>query len=135
MYKGREDATTRLVKSTRIGGIRLFTHDESIESRYSVFSLKHYIWCSLIAIVGLGSIHSIGAPIQVYPLYENAYRAARGQSIADNNKESAQLYAEFAKVAEKNKAAWNYGKPAETQDSIGTVTKRNRMICFPCGFR
>jgi len=41
------------------------------------------------------------------------------------------LYAEFAKVAEQNPLAWNYGK-AETEETIGTVTKRNRMICFPC---
>jgi acetyl-CoA acetyltransferase len=48
-----------------------------------------------------------------------------------NNKESAQLYAAFAKVAAQNPQAWNYGKPAETEESIGRVTKRNRMICFP----
>ncbi|KAL1960291.1 hypothetical protein VTO42DRAFT_8251 [Malbranchea cinnamomea] len=79
----------------------------------------------------VGSIHSIGLPIHVYPLYENGFRAHRGQSIAENNKESARLYAEFAKVAEKHPAAWNYGKPAETEESIGTVSKSNRMICFP----
>jgi acetyl-CoA acetyltransferase len=79
----------------------------------------------------LGAIHSIGAPIHVYPLFENGLRAHRRQSIPQNNKESAELYAEFAKVAEQNPLAWNYGKPAETAESIGTVTKRNRMICFP----
>jgi hypothetical protein len=85
-------------------------------------------------ILGLGtvaSIHSIGAPIQVYPLFENAFRAYRGQSIEQNNQESAQMYAEFAKLAEQNPLAWNYGK-IETEDSIGTITERNRMICFPC---
>jgi hypothetical protein len=79
----------------------------------------------------LGAIHSIGAPIHVYPLFENGFRAHRGQSIQENNKESAKLYAEFAKVAEQNPLAWNYGRPAETEESIGSVTKRNRMICFP----
>ncbi len=83
---------------------------------------------------GLGARHDIGSPIQVYPLYENAFRAHRNQSIADNHKESAELYAEFAKVAEKNQYAWSYGSPAETAQSIGTVTKRNRMICLPCEF-
>lgn len=83
---------------------------------------------------GIGSLHGIGLPIHVYPLYENGFRAHRGQSIADNNQESARLYAEFAKVAEKNPAAWNYGKPAATEEVIGTVTKANRMICFPCMF-
>jgi len=79
----------------------------------------------------LGAIHSIGAPIHVYPLYENGFRAHRRQSILQNNQESARLYGDFAKVAEKNPVAWNYGKPAETEKSIGTVTKKNRMISFP----
>ncbi|KAL1961836.1 hypothetical protein VTN77DRAFT_1005 [Rasamsonia byssochlamydoides] len=79
----------------------------------------------------LGGTHSIGAPIHVYPLYENAFRAYRGQSIKENNDESAQLYAKFSQVAAQNPLSWNYGKPAETAESIGTVSKRNRMICFP----
>ena len=41
------------------------------------------------------------------------------------------MYAEFAKVAEHNPYAWNYSK-TETEESIGTVTKQNRMVCFPC---
>ncbi|KAJ9608246.1 hypothetical protein H2200_007234 [Cladophialophora chaetospira] len=76
----------------------------------------------------LGAVHSVGAPIHIYPLFENAFRASRGQSIAENHEESARLYAEFAAVAEKQPYAWNYGKPAATQKDIGTVTKRNRMI-------
>lgn len=44
------------------------------------------------------------------------------------------MYADFAKVAEGNPLAWNYGKPAATEDDIGTVSKQNRMICFPCKF-
>ncbi|KAF2186796.1 acetyl-CoA acetyltransferase [Zopfia rhizophila CBS 207.26] len=78
----------------------------------------------------LGAIHDIGAPIHVYPLYENAFRAHRGQSINRNNKESAELYAEFSAVAEKQQYAWNYGKK-DDEETIGTVTKKNRMICFP----
>ncbi|KAH6722885.1 hypothetical protein BKA61DRAFT_533552 [Leptodontidium sp. MPI-SDFR-AT-0119] len=79
----------------------------------------------------IGTLHSIGLPIHVYPLYENGFRAHRGQSIPDNNRESAELYADFAKVAEGNPLAWNYGKPAATKDCIGTVSGKNRMICFP----
>lgn len=74
----------------------------------------------------------MGLPIHVYPMYENAFRAHRGQSIQENNHESAELYADFAKVAEKNPLAWNYGLRAATEQTIGTVTKKNRMICFPC---
>ncbi|KAL2042489.1 hypothetical protein N7G274_004982 [Stereocaulon virgatum] len=79
----------------------------------------------------VGTLHSIGLPIHVYPLYENAFRAHRGQSIEQNNNESARLYAEFAKVAEQNQFSWNYGQPAPTAGTISTVTYRNRMICFP----
>lgn len=79
-----------------------------------------------------GANHSIGLPIHVYPLYENAFRAHRNQSIPENDQESAQIYAEFARVAEQNPLAWNYGQPAATAETIKTVTKRNRMICFPC---
>jgi hypothetical protein len=81
---------------------------------------------------GLGAKHGIGNPIQVYPLYENSFRAHRHQSFADNHKESAEMYAEFAKVAEQNQYAWSHGSKAETAESIGSVTKRNRMICLPC---
>ena len=79
----------------------------------------------------LGERHSIGNPIQLYPLYENSFRAHHGQSIKDNHAESAQLYAEFAKVAEQHPYAWNYGSPAESAESIGSVSKKNRMICLP----
>lgn len=65
-------------------------------------------------------------------MYENALRAHRGQSLQQNDDESARLYAEFARVAEKNPNAWNYGQDAATEKTIKTVTKRNRMICFPC---
>lgn len=81
---------------------------------------------------GLGATHKIGAPIQVYPLYENGLRARRGQSLEDNNTESAKLYANFAQVAKRNPLAWHFPRTPETQDSIGHVSQRNRMICFPC---
>ncbi|KAK3670868.1 hypothetical protein LTR78_009312 [Recurvomyces mirabilis] len=82
-------------------------------------------------LVDVGSKHSIGNPIHIYPLYENAYRAHHNQSIAENHKESAALYAEFAKVAEQNEYAWSHGRPADSAESIGAVSKKNRMICFP----
>jgi hypothetical protein len=74
----------------------------------------------------------VGSPIHVYPLYENAFRAHRGQSVQENNHESATLYAHLSQVASRNPNAWNYGTEAETASSIGTVSKKNRLICFPC---
>ncbi|KAF2831535.1 hypothetical protein CC86DRAFT_402056 [Ophiobolus disseminans] len=78
----------------------------------------------------LGAIHQIGAPIHVYPLYENAFRAHRGQSLKANHDEGTKLYAEFSKVAEHNEYAWGQGK-YDNEDVIGKVGGRNRMICYP----
>lgn len=76
-------------------------------------------------------MHSIGAPIHIYPLYENAFRAHRHQTLPDNNEESSILYASFADVASKNPYSWNHGKPAATKQDIGAVSKKNRLICSP----
>jgi hypothetical protein len=82
----------------------------------------------------LGGTHSIGAPIQVYPLYENGYRAAKGQSIEENAEESAKLYADFAKIAAGNPMAWTYGQLPVSENDIKTISKKNRMICSPCKY-
>ena len=79
----------------------------------------------------IGGRHAIGAPIHIYPLYENGFRAYRGQSIADNHHESPKLYAQFSEVASRNPYAWGYPHQ-DSEETIGTVSKRNRMICFPC---
>lgn len=83
----------------------------------------------------LGARHSIGNPIHIYPLYENGFRARRGQSIVENNKESAELYSHFSMVAAEEEFAWSYGKRPMSAKQIGTVSKQNRMICFPCEYR
>ncbi|KAG9882847.1 hypothetical protein KCV05_g20350, partial [Aureobasidium melanogenum] len=77
-----------------------------------------------------GSLHKIGLPIHIYPLYENGFRARRKQSIRENHEESSALYAQFAEVAKENTLAWNHGKAA-SKEEIGNVSKKNRMICFP----
>lgn len=82
---------------------------------------------------GLGKSHEIGVPVQIYPLFENGFRAHTGLSIKENHSESTQLYASFDKVASKNEYAWNYGRDsASSVDRIGKVDGKNRMICFPC---
>ena len=74
----------------------------------------------------------MGAPIQIYPIYENGFRARRGQSFSDNNEESATLYAHFSQVAANHPFAWSYGQPPMNAKEIGTVSGTNRMICHPC---
>ncbi|RAQ49339.1 thiolase [Aspergillus flavus] len=83
----------------------------------------------------LNGIHSIGLPIQVYPMYENGFRAHRGQSLAENHIESASLYLRFSQVAVTKPYSWNFQSKVETPESIAQVTAKNRMICLPCGFR
>ncbi|MCJ1449202.1 MAG: hypothetical protein MMC23_009721 [Stictis urceolatum] len=79
----------------------------------------------------IGAIHSVGLPIHVYPMYENGFRASQAQSLRANHDDSAQLYADFAATASRNPFAWNYRLPAASKTLVGTVTKKNRMICFP----
>jgi len=73
--------------------------------------------------------HGLSMPIRVYPLYENGLRAALGQTLAEAQQRSAEIYADFSRVASHNPAAWN-PQPL-TAEEILTVTPHNRMICHP----
>ncbi|KAL6914781.1 hypothetical protein FSST1_012541 [Fusarium sambucinum] len=80
---------------------------------------------------GAGATHSIGNPIQVYPLYENAYRKENKQSYVENHHESAELYTQFDKIACQHPNSWRAGETPRNLEDIKTVSKRNRMICTP----
>lgn len=81
---------------------------------------------------GAGPRHSVGLPIHVYPLYENGRRAHLRQTAQQNNQESATLYASFDEIGSKNQYSWNYGEKPKSAEFIGSVSKRNRIICDPC---
>lgn len=73
--------------------------------------------------------HGARMPIQVYPLYENAYRARNGWSLAEHRERLGQLWSSMSKVAAANPYAWF---PKErTAGEIATATPDNRIICFP----
>ena len=74
-------------------------------------------------------LHGLAAPVDVYPLYENATRAAWGQTLAEAQTESAEIWSRFSEVAAANDGAW-IRKPA-TPDDILRVDERNRPIAFP----
>ncbi|MCU0582703.1 MAG: acetyl-CoA acetyltransferase [Syntrophales bacterium] len=74
-------------------------------------------------------LHHARYPLEVYPLYENALRAARGMSVAENRSFLAEYCARFSKIASENPRAWF--RKARSSDEIGTVTDRNRMVNFP----
>jgi acetyl-CoA C-acetyltransferase len=73
--------------------------------------------------------HGLAAPVDVYPLYENATRAAWGQSLAEAQGESAEIWSRFSEIAAANEGAW-IRKPATPADIL-RFDERNRPIAFP----
>ena len=73
--------------------------------------------------------YGLVAPVDVYPLYENAGRAAYGQTLAQGQAESAAIWSRFSEVAESNPGAWL--RRRVSADDIKTVSAANRPIAFP----
>ena len=65
----------------------------------------------------------------VYPLFENALRAAQGRTIAEHRQAVARLWARFSEVAVLNPHAWIQRR--YSADDIATVTPANRMNAYP----
>lgn len=68
-------------------------------------------------------------PAQIYPFYEMAAQAAWGQTPAEANRESAELWARYAAVAAGNPTAWIRTAPGA--DTIADVSPDNRLINWP----
>lgn len=73
--------------------------------------------------------YGIVAPVDLYPLYENATRAAWGQSLAEGQAESAAIWSIFSEVAEQTPHAWI--RDRVSADEILTPSARNRPIAHP----
>jgi acetyl-CoA C-acetyltransferase len=73
--------------------------------------------------------YGLVAPVDVYPLYENAGRAAYGQTLAQGQEESAEMWSRFSAVAAENPGAWL--RRRASADEIKTVSAANRPIAFP----
>ncbi|HEY2464593.1 MAG TPA: hypothetical protein VGI32_11070 [Steroidobacteraceae bacterium] len=73
--------------------------------------------------------YGLVAPVDVYPLYENAGRAAYGQTLAQGQAESAAIWSRFSEVAEGNAGAWL--RRRVSADDIKAVSAANRPIAFP----
>lgn len=71
----------------------------------------------------------IVAPIQVYPMFETALRAAAGRGIDEHNAHLGKLWSGFSKVAAANPYAWI--RTEMTPEEIVTTGPRNRMIGLP----
>lgn len=73
--------------------------------------------------------YGIVAPTDVYPLYENACRAAWGQTLTEAQTESAEIWAGMSRVAAANENAWLH--TPLTPKQILDVSPTNRPIAFP----
>lgn len=69
------------------------------------------------------------SPVNVYPLYENATRAAWGQRIDEADAESAAVWARNAQVARRRPTAW-IQRPVSTADIL-SPQQSNRLIAWP----
>jgi acetyl-CoA C-acetyltransferase len=73
--------------------------------------------------------HGLFAPTDLYPIYENATRAAWGQSLAEAQAESGAIWEGMSRVAEANPTAWL--RKAQTAEAITSADADNRPIAFP----
>ncbi len=73
--------------------------------------------------------HGLYAPIQCYPLFENAQRFAAGRTVREHQSFLGTFMARNAAVAATNPYAWfpNAWTPAQIADP----TADNRWVCFP----
>ncbi len=73
--------------------------------------------------------YGLQRPPDIYPIFENALRAARGLDFETHRKGMSVLFSRFTEVAASNPYAWFpiYRSPEE----LVTVTPQNRMIAFP----
>lgn len=79
--------------------------------------------------VGYRQSYGLTVPVDVYPLYENAGRAARGETLAEAQAESGAIWSAFSRVAAANPAAW-IRRPVTAAEVI-EPTADNRPIAFP----
>ena len=73
--------------------------------------------------------HGAVLPTRVYPIFENAIRAASGRTIEEHQAYLGRLGARFTEVAAANPYAWFPQK--RTPEEIATVRPDNRWVAFP----
>ncbi len=74
-------------------------------------------------------LYGLSAPVDIYPLYENAGRAAYHQSLSEGQAESGAIWTRFSEVAAANDGAWI--RKITPADEILTPSDSNRPIAFP----
>ncbi len=74
-------------------------------------------------------VHGLGVPIQTYPLFENAIRGSKGNTVQQHLLSMGELFAPFSEIAAANPFSF-YGT-RRSAEQLATVTAENRFICFP----
>jgi acetyl-CoA C-acetyltransferase len=73
--------------------------------------------------------HGLEFPANVYPMFENAFRAKQGMDAVQHAQSTGDLFAPFTKVAADNPHAWF--RQARSAEELITVTPQNRMVGYP----
>jgi acetyl-CoA C-acetyltransferase len=73
--------------------------------------------------------HALVTPISLYPLFENAMRARWGQTLAQAQRESGEMWSQFSRTAAGNEAAWI--RREYTPQQIIEPGPGNRPLSFP----
>jgi acetyl-CoA C-acetyltransferase len=68
-------------------------------------------------------------PVQLYPMFETAVRADRGEGVDEHQAKTSEMWSRFSAVAAKNPYAWV--RRELTADEIRTPGPNNRMIGLP----
>ena len=71
----------------------------------------------------------IAQPIEMYPIFENAIRHARGETLHGHIERVSELWAGFSRVAADNPHAWM--REAKTAEEVRTPSDVNRPVSFP----
>jgi acetyl-CoA C-acetyltransferase len=69
------------------------------------------------------------APVNLYPVFESAFRHRRGESIESHRDRVSALWADFNRVAVANPYAWL--RTPMTAEEIRNPSPANRMVGFP----
>jgi acetyl-CoA C-acetyltransferase len=73
--------------------------------------------------------HGLTDPASVYPIIDNAHRAARGWSLAEGQERSGRIWAAMSEVAARTPGAWM--PTPRTATEVVTPGPKNRMVAFP----
>lgn len=68
-------------------------------------------------------------PVQIYPMFETAIRAAAGRTVDEQRVIASELWSRFSAVAAANPNAWL--QVERSAEEIRTPSSTNRMIGFP----